>query len=100
MPNYYPPLGKVTKLTGKEKEEVDSSLAQYRKEREFCEAHYKELLEEYPDQWIGILDEKVMGVAETSDALLAKFKAEGIPTNFMYVQRLATKPKILVVPVI
>ena len=88
------PPGKATKLTGKKKEDVVAGLAQFQKEIDFYEAHYKEFLEKYPDQWVGILDEKLMGVAETRAELRAKFKAEGVPMNFMFVKRLTAKRKI------
>ena len=88
------PPGKVTRLTGKKKKEVDAGLAQFQKEIDFYEAHYKEFLKKYPDQWVGILDEKLMGVAETRAELRAKFKAEGTPMNFMFVKRLTTKREI------
>ena len=85
------PPSTVTRLTGKKKEEVNASLAQFQKEFDFFQAHYTELLEKHPDQWVGILDERVAGVADSFDELLETFRDKGIPTNSMYVKRLTVK---------
>ena len=88
-----PPV-KVVKLTGKALEESIADSERARKDNEFFQTRYKEFLAKYPDQWIGILDEKLMGVAETRPALRAKFKAKGIPMNYMLVKRLTAKREI------
>ena len=41
-----------------------------------------------------------MGVADSFDELLEMFRAKGIPTNYMFVEHISTKPRILVVPAI
>ena len=98
MPNR--PLGKVTKLTGKKNEEVEAGLAQFRKEIDFYEAHFHELRKKYPEQWVGILNEKVAAIADSRDALRDKCKAKGIPMNAMYVRRLSKEFRIRVGPAI
>ena len=97
---YNPPRVKVTKLTGKALEESMASWEKSKKDVEFYETHRKEFLEKYPDQWIGIDNAKLMGVADSFDELLEMFRAKGIPTNHMLVRRMSTKPRILVVPTI
>ena len=97
---YNPPRVKAAKLTGKALEESMARSDKRRKDMKFYETHRKEFLAKYPDQWVGIENEKLMGVADSFDELLEMFRAKGIPTNYMFVEHISTKPRILVVPAI
>ena len=97
---YTPPRVKSAKLTGKALEESIARRERHEKDIDFYETHREELLKKYPDQWVTILNQKVMGAADSPAELRELFKAKGIPTNRMVLRHLSTKPRILVVPAI
>ena len=55
-----------------------------RRSREFMAAHYHELFQQYPDQWVGVYLEEVVAVAPTHQELLAHVDALGIPRGVMF----------------
>ena len=55
-----------------------------RRSREFMAAHYRELFQQYPDQWVGVYLEEVVAVASTHQELLAQVDALGIPRGVMH----------------
>ena len=97
---YHPPRVKATKLTGKALEESIARREMHEKDIYFYETRREELLKKYPDQWVAILNQKVMGAADSPAELREQFKVKGIPTNRMVLRHLSTKPRILVVPTI
>lgn len=64
------------------------------------EAHHSELLEQYPDQWVAILDQRVVEVADDAYALIDQLRERGIPPTQPLRRELSTNPKILIVPVL
>ena len=97
---YNPPRVKAAKLTGKALEESMDMPERRRKDNEFCDTHYKEFLEKYPDQWVGILNQKLMGAADSPAELRELLIEKGVPTNRIVLRQISTKPRILVVPAI
>ena len=63
---------------------------------EFYEAHYQELLARYPDQWIAIMNQKVVGVADDAFRLVAELKAEGIPADRVLRRHMGTGSELLI----
>ena len=55
-----------------------------RRSCEFMVAHYHELFQQYPDQWVGVYLEEVVAVAPTHQELLAQVDALGIPRGVMH----------------
>ncbi len=48
---------------------------------DYYEAHYQDLLAQYPDQWIAILNQKVVGASCDAFKLMSELEAGGIPAN-------------------
>ncbi len=63
---------------------------------EFYEAHYQELLTQYPDQWIAILDQQVVGASEDAFDLLGQLKARGVPTHRILTRHMTEEPELLI----
>ena len=47
-------------------------------EAQYYEAHYEELLDQYPEQWVAILDQKVVGTSSDPRELLQNRKDQGM----------------------
>ena len=73
----------------------DSLEASYRRNVEFFEANYDELLEKYPDQWIAILDQKVLGSADDPSDLVRRLRARGVETQHVLFEEMETDPPLL-----
>ena len=61
----------------------------------YYEAHYRELLAQYPGQWIAIMDQEVVGAADDAFELVAKLKAGGIPANEVLRRHMTNDPELL-----
>ena len=46
------------------------SERQFDANREYLEAHYDQLKERYPDQWVGIVRQQVLAHADSSEAVM------------------------------
>ena len=71
---------------------------QYKKDRLFLEAHRAQWLEQYPDMYVAVYEEKLVGVAATVEELLAQVRAKGAPVSRYYREFLDSDPMDLVVP--
>ena len=60
----------------------------------YYEAHQAELLEQYPEQWIAILNQKVVGLAPDPRELLLDLKSRDIPLRRVLVKHLTTKEEV------
>ena len=58
----------------------------------FYSANYKELLRDYPDEWIAIHDGEVRGHAIDLQLLLAQIDALGVPRSTTLFEILETNP--------
>ena len=71
---------------------------QYKKDRLFMEAHRAQWLEQYPDMYVAVYEEKLVGVAATVEELLDQVRAKGAPVSRYYREFLDSDPMDLVVP--
>ena len=60
---------------------AETRIDRHSRDIEFYEAHYQELLARYPDQWIAIMHQEVVGVADDAFELVAELKAGDIPAD-------------------
>jgi hypothetical protein len=67
--------------------------ASFRKSCLFYNAHYHELLKQYPDEWIAIHDGSVRGHAIDLQQLLAQTDALGVPRSTTLFEILETNPR-------
>ena len=83
--------------------EVDAAkmkegFRQFEKDRLFLEAHREEWLEQYPDMYVAVYLEKLVGAAATPDELVAQLKAKGVHPGDSYWQFMDSDPMDLAVP--
>jgi hypothetical protein len=43
--------------------QVQAELERFKKDTAYYEAHHEKLLKKYPEQWVAIFDQQVVGVA-------------------------------------
>ena len=61
----------------------------------YYEAQYQDLLARYPEQWIAIYNQAVVGVAENFDDLLAALRQRGVPPEHALVEHLSRNEDVL-----
>ncbi len=64
----------------------------------YYEAHYSELLAQYADKWIAILDMKVVGASEDAFKLMAQLEADGVPANQVLRRHMTREPELFIPP--
>ncbi len=62
----------------------------------YYEANREKLLEEYPEKWVGIYNQRVVGAASDVQQLLADLKQRGIPTERLLVRHVTREDEMLI----
>jgi hypothetical protein len=75
---------------------VQDELERFKQDTSYYEAHYQELLEEYPEQWVAIYDQQVVGVAKDLKRLVARLQRKGIPPGRAFVEYVTAKEDLLI----
>ncbi len=68
----------------------------HNKDVEYYEIHYRELLAQYPDQWIAILDQKVVGTSDDAFELSTQLKKRGVSTNRVLRRHMTKESELLI----
>ncbi len=74
----------------------DKEFQRYKRDVEYLEAHYSELLRRYPDEWIAIYDQKVVGSSPELTPLLDQIKSAGIAPGVALTEYLSTHDEVLI----
>ena len=64
-----------------------NELLRFHRNVEYFRAHHDQLLEQYPEQWVAVLDERVVAADSDYERLLKFLKANGVPLGKVYIQR-------------
>ena len=78
--------------------QVNLTDEEYSKNDEYFGEHYSELLEQYPDQWVAILEQRIVATADDGFELIARLRKKGIPPHLPLRRLVSTRPKFLIVP--
>ena len=63
---------------------------------EYYEAHYDELLEQYPERWVAIYNQEVVGTASDARKLLTRLKQERLPLRKVLVKHLTREEEVFI----
>lgn len=77
-------------------QEQRTELERFKRDTAYYEALRPHLLEEYPEQWIAIFQEQVVGVAPDVEQLLTDLKARGIPVGRALVEHVTRHDELLI----
>lgn len=75
---------------------VQEELKRFKRDTSYYEAHHKELLEKYPEQWVAIYNQQVVGAAKDLKRLVAQLQREGIPQGRAFVEFVTAKEDLLI----
>ena len=70
---------------------------QFQKDSKWFRDHYDEVKAQYPDQWIGVFHEKVVGASPDYRTLFKELKAKGYNLGNVYFRHIRIKeyPRVL-----
>ena len=88
----------VVELTEFDDEKMSALLRQMRKDERFLEAHLEEWRELYPDMYVAVYQEELVGVSPDGRELVDLLEAKGIHPGNTYWQFLRSEPIDLMLP--
>lgn len=77
-------------------QEKQAELRRFRRDVDYYQAHQGDLLRQYPEQWVAIFNERVVGADPDYDRVLDQAKAKGISVGRVFMQRLTEKDQLLI----
>jgi hypothetical protein len=90
MKNFLPTI----KHDGGRMNQVQAELERFRKDTGYYEAHHEELLEKYPEQWVAIFDQQVVGAGPDYEQLLTELGEKGVPIERALFKHLTQKEEL------
>jgi hypothetical protein len=76
--------------------EHEELLEKFQREIEYAEAHREELLNQYPEQWVAILDQQVVGVKPDIYQLTEDLNAKGILIDQVLIKHLTQQQELFI----
>jgi hypothetical protein len=76
----------------------EGSLARFQRDIDYYESHYDELLQQFPEQWVAIYKQRVVGSDDDLDRLLQQLKQEGIPIEKALIEDVTAEEEFLILP--
>ena len=76
--------------------EVQAEMEQFHRDTQYYAAHWEELLEQYPEHWVAIYKEQVVGTSTDFKQLLIELKEAGIPAGRVLIKRPAIEEEVLI----
>lgn len=77
-------------------DKVQAELQRFKQDTAYYEAHHAELLERYPEQWVAISRQQVVGVAPDYEQLLDELQARGFAVGHVLVEHLTRHDELLI----
>lgn len=75
---------------------VQQELEQFRSDAQYLEDHREELLEQYPERWVAIYNQQVVGAAKDAKRLKRQLERKGIPASRVFREYLTKKEELLI----
>ena len=76
--------------------EHEAEMAQFHRDSQYYAAHWEELLAQYPEQWVAIYNEQVVGTSTNFKQLLIDLKEAGIPAGWTVITNPAMEQEVLI----
>ena len=76
--------------------ELQVELQRFKRDTQYYEAHREELLTQYPDQWVAVFDQQVVGAAPDFEQLLAMLEQSSIPAERVLIEHVTRKEELLI----
>lgn len=75
---------------------AQQELERFRNDALYFDPHREELLAQYPDRWVAICDQPVVGAAKDLKRLIKQVQRKGLSPGRVYRGQLSTKEEFLI----
>ncbi len=76
--------------------ELQRELQRFKRDTQYYEAHRAKLLTQYPEQWVAVFNQQVVGAAPDFDQLLSILEQSGIPAERALIEHVTRKEELLI----
>ena len=77
-------------------QEKQAELRRFHQNVEYFQMHREELLKQYPEQWVAVFDEGIVGADPDYEHLLDELQAKHVPLGKVFIQRATDKDELLI----
>ena len=79
-------------------ERREDKLARFQRDVDYYESRFEELLRQYPEQWIAILNQAVVGSDPHLDRLLSRLNSEELPIEKALIEHVTAEEEVFILP--
>lgn len=76
--------------------QVQQELERYERDAEYFEEHREELLQRYPERWVAIYNQRVVGAARDPKRLRRQVERQGIPPGDSFWEYVTDQEELLI----
>jgi hypothetical protein len=76
--------------------QIDRELRAFSRAARLLSSNHPRLVDEHPEEWVGLYDGKVRATAKSFQALISKLKKQGIPPNEAVIRYIDTSGRKLI----
>ena len=80
-------------------DQAQAELQRFKRDTTYYEAHHAELLARYPEQWVAIYNQQVVGIAPDYEQLLDELQAKGFAVGQVLVEHLTRHDELLILAI-
>lgn len=74
-------------------QETQIELKRFHGDTQYFDSHYQEFLNEYPEQWVAVYNQEVVGTGPQFRPLLKQLKAQGVNLSKVVIERVSREPE-------
>lgn len=78
--------------------QIQDDMERYRADARYFEEHRAEFLERYPDQWVAVYNQEVVGATKDVKRLVKQLERKNIRPGRTYCEYLTDKEELLILP--
>lgn len=75
---------------------IQDELERFTEDAKYFDRHRQELLEQYPEHWVAVYNQQVVGAATDIKRLISKVQEQGIRPGEVYREYLTTDETLLI----
>ncbi len=75
-----------------------AELRRFSRDVDYYQAHREDLLSKYPDQWVAIFNQRVVGAHSDYERLLDQLEENHVPLGRVFIELATRKDELLILP--
>ncbi len=76
--------------------EIQEDLARFTQDMLYFDEHREELLQQYPDRWVAVYHQQVVGATKDLERLVRQLERKGIPPGRAFIEYLTDAETVLI----